>query len=327
MAYWGYDSVIGKRPSQQDAVCGAQVVANGCQLFGVFDGHGGHGGERCSSLAATQLHTFVKEQLKNQRVVSVSQAKEALTKSFEKFDQHLRSLPRYSQQIVQPGLLSFLARAYQRMWDLPSTSGEVLADFDHSGSCACVVMTTPSFFLVANLGDSRCILSDGTCVTEDHTSEVTYELQRVYMAGGWVAKGRVCGTLVPTRAFGDLRLKKHSKEAGPSPISNRPQFHVIPRNSTQAKHLILVCDGVTDVISNKGIANLCEMNASLDESQIAAVITRTAYRLGSKDNLSAVVIKTDIPSPWQEDVGLDYEKEFALSPSMLSFSKGIFNAF
>jgi len=77
---------------------------------------------------------------------------------------------------------------------------------ERSGATAVVALVTPTDILVANAGDSRCVLGRaGRSVemSEDHKPTNPAEKRRITRAGGSVALGRVNGELAVSRAMGD----------------------------------------------------------------------------------------------------------------------------
>ncbi len=65
--------------------------------------------------------------------------------------------------------------------------------------------------LVANAGDSRCVMGHGgkcTALSFDHKPDVQTEIDRIHKAGSVITEGRVDGNLNLTRALGDLRHKQ-----------------------------------------------------------------------------------------------------------------------
>ena len=64
--------------------------------------------------------------------------------------------------------------------------------------------------IVANVGDSRAVLSRGGVafsLSKDQTATREDEQARIEAAGGWVNKGRLNGVLAVSRAFGDVEHK------------------------------------------------------------------------------------------------------------------------
>ena len=70
--------------------------------------------------------------------------------------------------------------------------------------------------IVANLGDSRCVLSRDSIafdLTIDHKPDNQSETERIIKAGGYIEDGRVCGNLSLSRALGDHEFKDNKKIA------------------------------------------------------------------------------------------------------------------
>lgn len=100
---------------------------------------------------------------------------------------------------------------------LARLEGLTAAEDQKAGSTASVVFVRPDRILVAYAGDSRVVLcraGEAEDLTHDHRphgeSEMALkEAGRIKAAGGWVSKGRVCGFLAVSRAFGDIEFKTH----------------------------------------------------------------------------------------------------------------------
>ena len=56
-------------------------------------------------------------------------------------------------------------------------------------------------------------------------------------------------------------------------------------------HLILACDGIYDVASTRQVAQGVKGDKDGSSMQLAQNIVHSAYMAGSKDNLSALVVK------------------------------------
>jgi len=132
-------------------------------------------------------------------------------------------------------------------------------------------------FHVANLGDSRCVISQGRkkiFMTRDHKPSNDDESDRIYSFGGYVQDDRVCGNLALSRAFGDFEYKKRpykmqnrlgckgdlvSRIPTVSHISS-DNFNFTAKNDSPVKNpnpvdkadsinIIIACDGVFDVFT------------------------------------------------------------------------------
>ncbi|CDK28390.1 unnamed protein product [Kuraishia capsulata CBS 1993] len=83
-----------------------------------------------------------------------------------------------------------------------------------SGSTAVVAIMIDGYLVVANVGDSRCILSCDKgapkMLSFDHKPKNFGELLRIRNDGGYVTDNRVNGVLALSRAFGDFSFKMHN---------------------------------------------------------------------------------------------------------------------
>lgn len=160
-----------------------------------------------------------------------------------------------------------------------------------TGSTATVAVIKNQKIFVANTGDSRTVLCNaGTAIalSNDHKPYRSDEWQRIIDAGGYVVHVngayRVQGALSLSRALGDKYLYPY--------VIPHPEITVTQMDS-QDEFLILACDGVWDVLDDRDAVafvrrKMVEYN---DEPQKAArALIDYAYRLGSTDNISAVVV-------------------------------------
>lgn len=123
-----------------------------------------------------------------------------------------------------------------------------------AGCTAVCAMVREGELVVANAGDSRCVLSRGghaVALTQDHKPMDPGEYERIIKAGGFVADGRVNGSLNLSRALGDLEYKQ-TKELPPE-AQMVTAFPEIRTEKFQAvdEFLILACDGIWDVLTNQ----------------------------------------------------------------------------
>ena len=93
-----------------------------------------------------------------------------------------------------------------------------------AGCTAVCAMVLGNHLVVANAGDSRCVLSrkgQAVALTDDHKPTNEEEFDRICKAGGFVADGRVNGSINLSRALGDLEYKSAS-HVRPSFCSHLP---------------------------------------------------------------------------------------------------------
>jgi hypothetical protein len=143
---------------------------------------------------------------------------------------------------------------------------------------------------VANAGDSRTILcrrAPAGCMplSEDHKASVASEAARIKARGGKVmtAAGSTCarvnGQLATSRGFGDRGMAKY--------ITAEPdvRHHKVEVGDD---FLVLATDGLWDVLTNEQ-ASAIVLSCST-ASSAAAALTAEAFRLGSLDNITALVV-------------------------------------
>ena len=124
------------------------------------------------------------------------------------FDGHGEGAAALTHEHVPKWLVPMLLRGDAR---------RALRDFDAAlpfpgGSTVTGVVLEGRSMQVVNLGDSRtAVLCAATgqllCLTEDHSPTRADERRRIEAAGGFVANGRVGGTLAMSRSLGDRELK------------------------------------------------------------------------------------------------------------------------
>ncbi|XP_039270677.2 protein phosphatase 1G-like [Styela clava] len=128
-----------------------------------------------------------------------------------------------------------------------------------SGTTAVVAFLKGHELLVANAGDSRCVLSrNGVAVdmSEDHKPEDDSEIKRIKAAGGHVnMQGRVNGGLNLSRAIGDHCYKTNKAiELENQMISAMPDIKKVNLQPGD-DFMILACDGIWNVFSSQEVVD------------------------------------------------------------------------
>ncbi|KAL8127850.1 putative protein phosphatase 2C 76 [Apium graveolens] len=244
----GYSSFRGKRANMEDFfdVKITKIDGTTVCLFGIFDGHGG-------SRAAEFLKNHLFDGLVNHPEF-LTNTRLAISQIYQQIDK------------------DFLESQKD--------------NFRDDGSTASTAVLVGNHLYVANVGDSRTVISnagEAIPLSEDHKPNRSDERERIEKAGGvviWAGTWRVCGVLAMSRAFGNRMLKQF--------VVAEPdiQDQVINEDS---ELLVLASDGLWDVVPNEDAVAL----ATTEEDPIAAArkLTDTAYTRGSADNITCIVVK------------------------------------
>jgi len=149
---------------------------------------------------------------------------------------------------------------------LPTTTTTTTAA-DNVGCTAVSALVFPAphnRVVVANAGDSRCVMSRAgraLNLSEDHKPNDDTEKRRIEAAGGYVEEisthngarmqYRVNGNLNLSRSLGDLNYKRRT-DLGPEQqvISGSPDVMEQPLTA-EDEFLVLACDGVWDIMSSQ----------------------------------------------------------------------------
>ncbi|VAH23582.1 unnamed protein product [Triticum turgidum subsp. durum] len=199
-------------------------------LFGIFDGHGG-------SRAAEYLKEHLFENLMKHPQF-MSDTKLAISETYKKTDS------------------DFL-------------DSEINTHRD-DGSTASTAVLLGNHLYVANVGDSRAVISKSgkaIALSDDHKPNRSDERKRIESAGGivmWAGTWRVGGVLAMSRAFGNRLLK---------------QFVVAEPEIQDAVSLVKMEE---------------------DPEAAARKLTETAFGRGSGDNITCVVVKFQHMGHWRE---------------------------
>ncbi|CAD8056757.1 unnamed protein product [Paramecium sonneborni] len=251
-----------------------------CSFFGVYDGHGG---SNCADFLRDYLHQFViKECEFPWNPVA------ALKKGFEAAESHF---------------LAYALDQYQK------------GKPERSGSCAIVCLIVGEICYVANVGDSRGVLScqEGKIVTDlsmDHKPEI--EKSRIERGGGKlyqthglnedgqdiVGPIRVMpGRLSVSRTFGDIEAKLQQFGGNSRVVISEPEIKIFKLNQDH-DFIVMGCDGIFDKMSSEDVVNIIwkniqnndELNLhSLLSQSVDSVLKEAIYKKSS-DNITLLII-------------------------------------
>ena len=211
--------------------------------FGVFDGHAGN---KCAEFLRDNLLSFI---INNDH------------------------FPKDINNAIKTGYLN----AEKIFLETTMNENELL---DKSGSCALILLTINSKIYIANVGDSRCLISMNygkimKDVTRDHKPNYPYEKNRIIKNGGYIYQcetpielenGNILndkvllgpyrvfpGRLSVSRTIGDAEAKIKILGGNPNVIIPEPDIYEYDLKKDDIDFFILGCDGIYDQLSSKDI--------------------------------------------------------------------------
>jgi len=254
--FYGYCDIQGRRPTIEDFHSIQMFPTH--QFYGVFDGHLGN---LASKFAASRFHASVAE-----RLLEIEENASTINETWK-------------ERVNETFVSAFEDLHEQFLQVVKDSPGGVM---DESGTTATVLFVTHKSVVIANVGDSRAVLSVGSTkdpdtmmampLTVDHTPGLLDERKRVESLGGHVESNgsthRVNGILAISRSIGDARLS-HLLSRTPNVISFsrvevsnlcQPQgtkadmlgaSNDIESNIILPCFIVLASDGLWDVVSNQ----------------------------------------------------------------------------
>eukprot|EP00931_Biecheleriopsis_adriatica_P065733 TRINITY_DN40212_c0_g1_i1.p1 TRINITY_DN40212_c0_g1~~TRINITY_DN40212_c0_g1_i1.p1 ORF type:complete len:660 (+),score=152.86 TRINITY_DN40212_c0_g1_i1:91-2070(+) len=277
------ESWPGLKKTLQDRYVSDEPMEELGVYFAVLDGHGG---TQVADLAKEKLHKNILHQMRQKQVQPASRdekIKAAIKEAYLQTDKEILSLAeRKKFELVGSTCVSALLHGNPKL-------GTALR------------------LVISNLGDSRAVLcraGQAVAVSEDHKPTRIDEKKRIERVGGLVlqvrgawrvatstnpnsmskAARREYQGLAMTRSLGDLHFKR--------PISlaiAEPEIQIISL-SDKDLFIVLATDGVFDVLNNQEVVDMA-MRHWQDPEEAAKNIVRSAYKRGSEDNLTVLVIQ------------------------------------
>ncbi len=249
---FGIFNMKGRRPSMEDAHTIQAVNFLPDQPDSAFFAiYDGHGGKEIADFCAKHAGMFV------QRASGTLSQK--LTKGLLLTD-HLLEESSYSKEAKQ------------------------------SGSCVIAALIKGNILSIANIGDSRAVLArngKALALSQDHKPDRDCELARIEALGAKVEFFGVprIGGLAVSRAIGDHELR-------PLGVICQPEVREIVIQPND-EFLILACDGIFEQnMSRQNAVDIVKKSLALHKSPDLAAqdLVQAAYKKGSGDNLTAIVI-------------------------------------
>lgn len=305
-------------------------------IFALFDGHGG---DNCSNFLSGGHH-------KNENSRSKGVAK-WIVYSFERhgYGAYVKvgdgsgdkeGSPEYkvSPPNTKRAFKTMQGLIMQILKDAFFLQDQELYQYFSNSSCGstAVVAVIINFedLYVVNGGDSRCILSSKSSgiktMSFDHKPQHIGELLRINDNGGTVSLGRVGGVLALSRAFGDFQFKrgvyysnnryngyKLRQSSGIPPqesqVTVEPDVLMHKIDYTRDEFLVLGCDGIWDIYSNKQLVQFIKYHLTLGVSLdgiVAKILDHGIAQANSNtgvgfDNMTVIIVVFNKPNETLQD--------------------------
>lgn len=268
----GFHSIIGRRKEMEDThiivddlyTIDYNDELKGASLYAVFDGHGG-------------------------KTVS-----DLLTYSFtDELCNKLISISSYRANMIEEAI----EETYLYVDEMLLNNVK-----DTSGSTCVSALIIDGVCYISNIGDSECIIKKRNdtgyhVMSELHKPDIKSERERIQSVGGLVIGGRLVGdthSISVSRAFGDKEYKmplvKKLEGVKDDLIISSPYISQIA--SKEVEFIILACDGLFEAFTHREafifVNNLIKNGETPDK--IAKKLVDEAYRKGSMDNISAIIV-------------------------------------
>eukprot|EP00250_Pteridium_aquilinum_P001456 c11646_g1_i1 orf=256-1281(+) len=280
---FGVSSMQGWRSNMEDAHAAILDLDENTSFFGVYDGHGG---KDVSRFCAKHLHAQV---LRNESY-SKGDLEQSLQHAFLRMDEMMRGHRGWRELSMLNGdkltkinhfiggLMSPRSSEHKGFTGAKEADEEEWAfeqgahsDFagPTSGSTAVVALLQSDKIVVANAGDSRCVLGRGGKafdLSKDHKPDLEVERDRITQAGGVIYAGRVNGSLNLARAIGDSEFKQNKYLTPDKQIVTAwPEIQTVERTEDD-EFLILACDGVWDVMTSQEVVDFIHEHIHVSSS-------------------------------------------------------------
>ncbi|XP_022142293.1 probable protein phosphatase 2C 60 [Momordica charantia] len=284
---YGLSSMQGWRATMEDAHAAFPDLDACTSFFGVYDGHGG---KVVAKFCAKYLH----QQMKKNEAYAAGDIGTSVQKAFLRMDEMMRGQRGWRELAVLGDRLNkFTGMIEGLIWSPRSSDANDQADdwaFEEgphsdftgptSGCTACVAIIRNNQLVVANAGDSRCVISrkgQAHNLSRDHKPDLEAERERILKAGGFIHAGRVNGSLNLARAIGDMEFKQNKfLPAEKQIITANPDVTTVEL-SDDDEFMVIACDGIWDCMSNQQLVDFIHEQLE-SESKLSVICERVLDR-------------------------------------------------
>ncbi|KDP41954.1 hypothetical protein JCGZ_26972 [Jatropha curcas] len=291
----------------EDAHAAYPDLDSSTSFFGVYDGHGG---KAVAKFCAKYLH----QQVLKHEAYSAGDLGTAAQRAFLRMDEMMRGQRGWRELAILGDKIDKVSGVIEGLIWSPR-GGEANNPFDdwsseegphsdfqgpNSGCTACVAMIRNNQLVVANAGDSRCVISrkgQAYNLSKDHKPGLEVEKDRILKAGGFILFGRVNGILDLARAIGDVKFKRNrSLPAEKQIITANPDINTVELCDDD-EFLVLACDGIWDCMSSQQLVDYVreQLNkerrlSAICEQVFERCLAPTASGKGC-DNMTMIIVQ------------------------------------
>ena len=231
--------------------------------FGIFDGHNG---DHCAEFLRKNLLQYIYTN---------------------------PNFPNNIEQAIKEGFINADQYYIKNLCETNKDKNNIYIQHElcnNSGSCGLILLIIDTKIYVANVGDSRCVVScqNGKIqkdVTRDHKPEFPYEKERIYYHGGKIYRNETLfseevknykynktkinktllgpyrvdpGKLSVSRTIGDAKAKLEKYGGIPGVIVPEPDVYIFDLFKDDIDYFIMGCDGIFDRIKSYEIFKCIE---------------------------------------------------------------------
>nr|XP_043630601.1 probable protein phosphatase 2C 21 [Erigeron canadensis] len=280
---YGLSSMQGWRSTMEDAHAAVPDLDTETSFFGVYDGHGG-------KVVAKFCAKFLHQQVLKHEAYSTGDIETSVQKAFLRMDEMMRGQRGWRELSVLGDKMNKFSGVIESLIWSPK-GGEAShqpddwafeegphSDFTGptSGCTSCVAIMRSNQLIVANAGDSRCVISrkgEAYNLSRDHKPGLDIERERILKAGGFIHAGRVNGSLNLTRAIGDMEFKQN-KFLTPEKqiVTANPDVNIVELCDDD-DFMVLACDGIWDCMSSQQLVDFIHEQLK-SESKLSTICER-----------------------------------------------------
>ncbi|KAJ9189896.1 hypothetical protein P3X46_001146 [Hevea brasiliensis] len=308
---YGLSSMQGWRATMEDAHAAYPDLDSSTSFFGVYDGHGG---KAVAKFCAKYLHQQVLAHV----AYSAGDLGTSAQKAFLRMDEMMRGQRGWRELAILGNKIDKVSGMIEGLiWSprVGEANGHVdnwsseegpHSDFlgPNAGSTACVAMIRNNQLVVANAGDSRCVISrkgQAYNLSKDHKPDLEVERDRILKAGGFIQIGRVNGSLNLARAIGDAEFKQNkSLPAEKQIITANPDINTVELCNDD-EFLVLACDGIWDCMSSQQLVDYVREQLNT-ETKLSVICEKVFDRclapiVGGEgcDNMTMIIVQFKKP--------------------------------